>query len=63
MESSPNDIIITTCSRCKKEVPCLANDAAAEYVDVARCQPCIQQLFEEYKQRILLQMQEAQSKK
>ena len=62
MENSPNDIIVTICSRCKKDVPCLANEAA-EYVEAALCQPCIQQLFEEYKQRVLLQMEEATKKK
>jgi hypothetical protein len=59
MESSPNDIIVTICSRCKKEAPCLANETESEYIDVSRCQPCIQQLFEEYKERVLLQMLEA----
>jgi hypothetical protein len=62
MDTSPNDIIMTICSRCKKEVPCLANEAGAEYVEAALCQPCIQQLFEEYKQRILQQMQETKKK-
>jgi hypothetical protein len=59
MDSLSNNIIVTICSRCKKEVPCLVNEAGAEYIDDSRCQPCIQQLFEEYQQRVLLQMLEA----
>jgi len=54
---------MTICSRCKKEVPCLANETEAEYTESALCQPCIQQIFEEYKQRVLQQMLEAKSKK
>ena len=59
MESPPNDIIVTICSHCKKEAPCLANETEAEYVEAALCQPCIQHLFEEYKERVLQQMLEA----
>jgi len=59
MDTTNSEVIMTVCSRCKKEVPCIIQEAAAEYMDTAICERCTLQIFEEYKQRILDQMSEA----
>jgi predicted transcriptional regulator len=62
MDTTHSDVIMTVCSRCKQEVPCIIQEAAAEYMDTAICERCTLQIFEEYKQRILDQMSEANKK-